>query len=94
MTTLDDVFATIEDRKVHPKEGSYVNRLLSVGPEAVHEKIAEESAEVIEASQQFGPKEIIHETADVLFHLCVLLAAHNLTLQQVYDELQRRQKPR
>ncbi len=87
---LKDLQAVIQDRKIHPKEGSYTTRLLQGGPEKSREKVLEESAEVAEASRENDRKQIIYEAADLIYHLMVNLAAHDLDFEQVNAEIARR----
>ncbi|KUO42716.1 MAG: phosphoribosyl-ATP pyrophosphatase [Hadesarchaea archaeon YNP_N21] len=89
---LDEVFAVIEDRRDNPKEGSYVSKLLSHGTIKAMEKVSEEAQEFIEASKGDERHEIIHEAADVIFHVMVLLAAKGIKLNEVMDELKRRRR--
>jgi phosphoribosyl-ATP pyrophosphohydrolase/phosphoribosyl-AMP cyclohydrolase len=84
---LDRLEEVIRDRKANPQPGSHVTRLLAGGPEAAREKVAEESGETLEASREGDRRQIVYESADLLFHLMVLLASHDLTLAQVRDEL-------
>jgi phosphoribosyl-ATP pyrophosphohydrolase len=92
MDVLDEVYNVIKDRKEHPKEGSYVASLYAdkKGIDKVLEKIGEESTEVIIAAKNGGEKEIVSESADLVFHLMVMLAAKDIPFQKVRDELQRR----
>jgi phosphoribosyl-ATP pyrophosphohydrolase len=92
MDVLDEVYDVIQDRRAHPKEGSYVTSLYAdkKGIDKVLEKIGEESTEVILAAKNGGEKEIVYESADLIFHLMVMLAANDIPFQKIRDELQRR----
>jgi phosphoribosyl-ATP pyrophosphohydrolase len=92
MDVLDEVYDVIKDRKEHPKEGSYVTSLYTdkKGIDKILEKIGEESTEVIIATKNGGEKEIVYESADLVFHLMVMLAAKDIPFQKIRDELQRR----
>ncbi len=92
MDVLDEVYDVIQDRRAHPKEGSYVTSLYTdkKGIDKVLEKIGEESTEVILAAKNGGEKEIVYESADLIFHLMVMLAANDIPFQKIRDELQRR----
>ena len=92
MDVLDEVYDVIKDRREHPREGSYVTSLYSdkKGLDKALEKIGEESTEVIIAAKNGGEKEIVAESADLIFHLMVMLAAKDIPFQKVRDELQRR----
>jgi len=91
---LDEVYAVICDRKVNPKAGSYVTSIYSdpKGLDKVLEKIGEESAEVIIAAKNGGEREIISESADLVFHIMILLAAKGIPLDKVREEFGRRRK--
>jgi len=94
MDVLDEVYAVICDRKENPKAGSYVNSLLSgpKGLDRILEKIGEEAAEVIIAAKNGKEREIVSESADLLFHLMIMLAAKDIPLNMVREELERRRK--
>jgi phosphoribosyl-ATP pyrophosphohydrolase len=85
--------AVIEDRKAHPSEKSYTNRLLQGGVEAIGKKIVEEAAEVVEAAGEpddAGRAHTIREAADLIYHLLVLLGSRDISLAEVEAELARR----
>ncbi|MDR0737204.1 MAG: phosphoribosyl-ATP diphosphatase [Zoogloeaceae bacterium] len=82
---------TLAGRKSAAPENSYSARLLAKGQDAILKKIGEESAELIMASKDGKPKEIVFEAADVLFHLLVLLTFHGLSIDDVRRELTRRE---
>ncbi len=89
---LDRLFEIIEDRKRNKPGGSYTIDLLESGENTILRKIGEESLEVIFAAKDEGDKRLIEESADLLYHLFVLLSYKGLTLQQVKDELSLRHK--
>ncbi len=89
---LDEVFAVIEDRKENPKRGSYVAGLLGKGEGAIFAKIEEESDELIEAGKGSDEKAIVHEAADLIFHVMVLLVAKGIKLDDVMAEFKRRRR--
>lgn len=90
--TLDALFALISHRRLHPKEGSYTCRLLAQGKEEIAKKVGEEAIEVVLASAGQGKERLIAEVADLVYHLLVLLAAHDLHLGDLYRELEARRK--
>ncbi len=94
MDVLDEVYSVIKDRRDNPKEGSYVTSLYRdpKGLDRVLEKIGEESTEVIIAAKNGGDGEIVSESADLIFHLMVMLAAKGIPLDKVRDEFVRRRK--
>lgn len=88
---LDELFAVIEDRKARPTPGSYTAKLLSGGDEVL-KKVGEEAMEVLLAGKGQTAQRLIEESADLLYHLLVLLASRELTLDDVREELARRRR--
>jgi len=84
---LDELFKIIEGRKKDLPSGSYTAKLMSAGENAILRKIGEESLEIIFASKDEGRQRLIEESADLIYHLFVLLASKNLSLQHIKDEL-------
>ena len=87
--TLEELIAVIRQRKGSSSEKSYTNKLLS-DKKLIVEKVKEEIAELISAIEQNSNK--IHEASDVLYHLMVLLEANGIKIEDVMDELKKRQK--
>ena len=73
LSTLENLFKLVRERKNTPVEGSYTNKLLS-DKSLSKEKVLEEINELIEAVENNSNK--IHEAADVLYHLLVYLEAN------------------
>ena len=91
---LEELYQLIADRKANPKEGSYTNYLFQKGQDKILKKVGEEAAETIIASKNNAPSEIVYETADLLYHLLVMLAYHGIEPGQIFSELaRRRQEP-
>ncbi|RPI81305.1 MAG: phosphoribosyl-ATP diphosphatase [Chloroflexi bacterium] len=90
MRVLDELYTTLIDRKKNPKEGSYTNQLLSSGEDEILKKVGEEAIEVILAAKGQGEARLVEEIADLTYHILVLLAAKNITLLQVEEELAQR----
>jgi phosphoribosyl-ATP pyrophosphohydrolase len=85
--------AVIEDRKAAPSEKSYTTRLLGGGVEKIGAKILEEAQEVVAAAAEpgeAGRTHTIHEAADVIYHLFVMLGLRDIPLTEVESELARR----
>ena len=84
----------IEDRKQNPPPRSYTTKLFAGGVAKIGEKIVEEAAEVVEAAEQAssaaGSEHLVHEAADLLYHLFVMLGHCEVPLNQVEQELARR----
>lgn len=84
---------TIDNRKNNPSASSYTTKLMSGGIEAIGAKLNEETAELIEAAGESGDdarQHLVHEAADLFYHLMVLLGFCDVTLQDVESELARR----
>jgi len=85
----------IEGRRDAPEPGSYTNKLLAGGDNAILKKIGEESAEFVMACKDDNAAEIAGEAADIVFHMQVALAHHGVSWRQVQEVLaQRRGAPR
>lgn len=87
---LYDVYNIIVDRVKNPKEGSYTNYLFEKGIDKMLKKVGEESAEVIIASKNYVKSEVQYETADLLYHLSVVLVEQGLTWDDIFGELSSR----
>ncbi len=91
MTALDRLAATVQARKGADPERSWTAKLLSKGPEKCAEKFGEEAVEAIIEAVKGDRDKLTAEAADVLYHLLVMLAARDVTLDQVLAELERRE---
>ncbi len=80
----------LQTRKQNLPEDSYTTRLFQGGLDRILKKVGEESGEVIIASKNSSKEELIHEIADLLFHIQVLLVEKNISLQEIIHELERR----
>ena len=83
--------ATIASRKGADPDTSWTAKLLSKGPEKCAEKFGEEAVEAIIEAVKGDRAKLTSEAADVVFHLAVMLAARDLTLADVAEELARRE---
>jgi phosphoribosyl-ATP pyrophosphohydrolase/phosphoribosyl-AMP cyclohydrolase len=86
------LWRTISERKAERPEGSYVVSLLDAGVARCAQKVGEEGVEVGLAAVAGDRDAIVAEAADLVFHLYVLLAATDVDLSEVEDELARRAK--
>ena len=91
-TVLDQLYQVILDRKQNPQPGSYTAQLFERGTEEIAKKVGEESIEMIVAALGQSNERLVSETADLLYHSLVLLAARNAAWEQVEQELERRRK--
>ena len=89
LNTLEILFNLARERKKTPKDGSYTNKLLS-DKTLSKEKVLEEIRELIEAVEKNSNK--IHEAADVFYHLIMYLEAHDIKIEDVMNELNKRKK--
>ena len=87
---LNKLFEIVEDRNNNPVEGSYTNKLLSAGYEKAAQKVGEEAVEVIIAASKQGRQRTIEESADLIYHLFVLLVQGGISLTEVEAELEKR----
>lgn len=88
-----DIFKILQDiidqRKQDPKPGSYTNYLLDTKG-LVERKINEEAYEVIEASLNNDTASIIEESADLFYHMLVMLSKRGITIDDICDALEKR----
>ena len=87
--TLEELITIIRQRKGASVEESYTKKLLNDKKLSI-EKVKEEIAELIDSIEKNSNK--VHESADVLYHLMVLLEANGIKIEDVMDELKKRQK--
>jgi len=87
---FDEVYATIMDRKVNPKEGSYTNYLFDKGVDKILKKVGEEATEIVIAAKNPDSEEIKYEIADFLYHVMVLMAEKDVTWEDITEELANR----
>ena len=81
--TLKDIEATILDRATTGEEKSYTNYLLKEGIDKIAKKFGEEAFEVVIGAKNKDKEEVASETADVLYHLGVLLHATGVSISDV-----------
>lgn len=92
---LQQLEGVISDRIQQQPEGSYTAKLWAAGTKRIAQKVGEEGVEVALAATAGDRKELISESADLLFHLALLLRKHDLSLTDVVSELESRHtKPR
>lgn len=90
LKVFKEVMDVIEDRKIHPKEGSYTNYLFDKGIDKILKKCGEEATEIIIAAKNTDPEEIIYEISDFLYHVMVLMSLKEVTWEEVTAELSKR----
>ncbi len=89
---VSDLYRLVQSRKRERPAGSYSTYLFDQGLDKILKKVGEESAETIIAAKNEDPGALARETADLLYHLVVLLVERGLSLEQVTDELVARRK--
>jgi phosphoribosyl-ATP pyrophosphohydrolase len=94
LSILNEIYDVIIERKNTPAENSYVCSLLNhrKGIDKILEKVGEEAVETILAVKNDNREEIIYESADLLFHLLVMLAAKGIALEEIAEEFKKRRK--
>ncbi len=88
---LNRLARTIEARKGADPASSWVAKLLAKGPDKAAEKFGEEAVEAIIEAVKGDRERLISEAGDALFHFLVMLAARDVTLDDVLAELERRE---
>jgi phosphoribosyl-ATP pyrophosphohydrolase len=82
---------TLASRRNADPETSYTAQLLAGGPDSILKKIGEECAELIMAGKEGKRLKIVWESTDVIYHVLVLLAFSGLGVEDVLQELRRRE---
>jgi len=90
LSFLGELEQIIKTRIAERPEGSYTARLLAQGQKRIAQKVGEEGVEVALAGASEPDAQLLGESADLLYHLLVLLRSRELTLQQLIDELRSR----
>ena len=93
--TLEELITVIRQRKESSVEDSYTKKLLSdknLSVEKVKEEIRELIEEINKEPESFFYSKRVHEAADVIYHLMVYLEANNIKVEDVMNELKKRQK--
>ena len=88
---LESLLSLIKSKKNDDPEISYTALLHQKGLNEILSKISEEAEETIIAAQSEGNEQLVHEIADLWFHCLVLLSQKNLTVDDITNELKKRQ---
>ncbi len=88
--SLKDLAAIIAKRAQSTAAASYTKSLLDGGPARAAKKMGEEAVETVIAAIEGDRKALVSESADLLYHLLVVLQACGVPLDDVLNELQRR----
>ena len=87
---LEELYGVIAGRRREMPPGSYTTYLFEKGLNKILKKVGEESAETIIAAKDDDPAALTAETADLVYHLLVLLVERGVTLEELGGELARR----
>lgn len=90
-SVLERLLAVIEERRSADPEKSYISKRLQQGTPKIAQKLGEEAVETVIAAMKGDKDELINESADLLFHWLLLLAAGGITVAEVMNELERRE---
>jgi phosphoribosyl-ATP pyrophosphohydrolase len=90
-TILERLEAAIAERRRADPKTSYVASLNAKGLDAILKKVGEEATETVIAAKGGTREQVVHETADLLFHCLVMLAWHDVKVAEVLAELERRE---
>ena len=88
---LHRLSVTLASRRHADPETSYTAKLFANGPDSILKKIGEESAELIMAAKDGKRLNIVWESTDLIFHVLVLLAFYGLSIEDVSQEMRRRE---
>ena len=89
---ISELERIIKKRKKSSNNNSYVLKLFKKGKVKIANKLGEEAVETISAFLSEGKKELLEESADLLFHLLIMLEAANVSLDDVLRVLKSRMK--
>ncbi|MBT5954492.1 phosphoribosyl-ATP diphosphatase [bacterium] len=92
LSFLNELEGILEERKKNPTEGSYTSTLMKQGLDRILKKIGEEAGEVIIAAKNKDAEELKNESADLLFHLMLVLKNEGLSIKDVVKVLESRHK--
>lgn len=88
--TLEDLAKIVASRASASASISYTRKLLDAGIEKCAKKLGEEATETVIAATSGTKEQIVAESADLLYHLLVVLKARGVDLSEVYAELNKR----
>ena len=92
MDFLKKLDGLIADRKKELPEGSYTTSLFQAGIDRICRKVGEESGELIIAAKNHDPEELKNESADLIYHIMVLLHEEGLSLEDAVGVLEERHR--
>ena len=89
---LARLYDVIQDRRAHPPPGSYTASLFEKGRVEIVKKVGEEAVEVVVAATAQSKDRVVYESADLIYHLLVMLVEQGVAWRDVEEELRRRMK--
>lgn len=89
---FEDLYSIIIKRRNELPEGSYIASLIKQGEDAMLQKIGEEATEVVLAAKGKDRQRIIEEVADLYFMTLIMLAAKEIDVKTVFEELEKRRR--
>ncbi|MCB8943245.1 MAG: phosphoribosyl-ATP diphosphatase [Ardenticatenaceae bacterium] len=89
---VSELWGILQERQANPRPGSYTAELLSMGEDEIVKKVGEEAVEVILAVKGQGDERVVEETADLIYHILVMLLSRGLSWEDVQGELAKRHK--
>jgi len=91
MQNMEDLYQLIAQRQKNPKKGSYTDYLFTEGLDKILKKVGEESTEVVVAAKNPDDDALVYETADLFYHVLVLLVQRGVSFDQIKAELAKRE---
>lgn len=92
MQFLEELENLLAERKKTQPENSYTASLFRDGQDRILKKVVEEAGEAVLAAKNKDRREIIHETADLIFHTLVMLVNEEVSLEEIVRELETRHR--
>ena len=89
---LEELYEIIKKRRNSKSKSSYIVSLIDTGLDRMIQKVGEEAVEVVIAAKNSDNYKIVSESADLLFHLLILLESSGIALNDIYEELRSRNK--
>ena len=90
--TLQGLYEVIKGRQENPQKGSYTCYLFEKGLDKILKKCGEECSEMIIAAKNMDNDELKNEISDLVYHVLVLMAQQNLSLEEVEEVLEQRRR--
>lgn len=91
---LKELYDLVKDRKTSDTPNSYTKSLFAKGRTRISQKVGEEAVETVIAAMKNDKEEFTNEVCDLVFHLFVLMADMNVSLDDIIIELQKRRMKR